>query len=70
MRKTTSGACLVLIAVLGGTCVGCGSSTKVDVASKNTTVGQELQDLEDARDRGLITEDEYQKQRRRIMEGK
>lgn len=46
----------------------CGGS-KASVQSKSTTVGQELKDLEDARDRGLITESEYKKQREKIMKG-
>lgn len=47
---------------------GCGSSAKVE--SKSTTVGQELQDLETARSKGLLTEDEYQKQREAILKRK
>lgn len=47
---------------------GCSSSSKVE--ARTTTVGQELEDLEDARDRGLITEDEYQKQRKKILDQK
>ena len=43
----------------------CGSSTKVD--SHATTVGQELKDLDDARNRGLLTEDEYNSKRNDIM---
>jgi hypothetical protein len=45
---------------------GCGSSTKVE--SKNTTVGQELQDLDAAYNKGLLTEDEYKKQRKEILD--
>ena len=45
---------------------GCSSSVEVDA----TTVGQELQDLEDARDKGLITEAEYNKQRQDILNRK
>lgn len=44
---------------------GCGSSAKVE--ARTTTVGQELQDLEDARNKGLLTEDEYAKKRAQIM---
>ena len=33
-----------------------------------TTLGQELVDLKDARDRGAISEDEYQRLRKEIME--
>ncbi len=64
-------ACVfLLLSALGmGTlATGCSSSSKVE--ARTTTVGQELEDLEDARDRGLITEDEYQKQRRKILNRK
>lgn len=66
MRNITSGACVVLLAVLGGSLAGCGSSAKVE---NNTSVGQQLQDLEAAHDKGLLTDDEYQKQRKRILDG-
>ena len=62
-----------LAACIGTVCLliglgACGSSAKVD--ARGTTVGQELTDLEDARDRGLITESEYNKQRQKIMKRK
>lgn len=43
----------------------CGSSAKVD--SRATTVGQELKDLDEARNCGLLTEDEYNRKRSEIM---
>jgi hypothetical protein len=47
---------------------GCGSSAKVDAPP--ASVGQQLQDLDEARDKGLLTEAEYQEQRQRILKGK
>lgn len=47
---------------------GCGSNAKVE--ARTTTVGQELQDLDAARDKGLITEQEYQQKRKEIMKSK
>jgi hypothetical protein len=47
---------------------GCGSSHKVE--ARTTTVGQELQDLDEARNKGLLTEDEYNKKRSEIMKRK
>lgn len=47
---------------------GCGSNAKVE--ARTTTVGQELQDLDDARNKGLITEAEYQQKRKEIMKSK
>ena len=46
--------------------VGCGGGgAKID--ARTTTLGQELQDLEDARQKDLLTEKEYQKKRKEIM---
>ena len=45
---------------------GCGSSAKLE--NRSTTTGQELKDLESARNQGLLTEDEYQKKRRAILD--
>ena len=60
---------LVVLACLGsGVCVSCSSTSKVE--AHGTTTGQELKDLEDARNKGLLTEDEYQKKRRQILDRK
>ena len=56
--------CLFLVAP-----PGCGGG-KTQVTADNTTTGQELQDLADARDKGIITEAEYNKQRKRVLSGK
>ncbi|MFN0010088.1 MAG: SHOCT domain-containing protein [Phycisphaerales bacterium] len=65
----TTLALLAAITLAGTlTAGGCGSSTTVE--ARTTTVGQELQDLEAARSKGLITEDEYSKKREQIMKSK
>lgn len=59
------------IMALAGCCLfstACSSHSTVE--ARTTTVGQELKDLEDARNKGLLTEDEYQKKRSEIMKGK
>lgn len=56
----------LLVVTAAATLGACGSSNNVD--ARSTTVGQELQDLEDARSKGLLTEDEYQRKRRDILE--
>jgi outer membrane murein-binding lipoprotein Lpp len=69
MNRMSKRLCTGLIlGVLALGVAGCGSSAKVEANS--TSVGQELQDLEEARDKGLITESEYQKQRNRILNRK
>lgn len=67
MRLLRYAAC-ALIATSSLAAVGCSSSSKVENTS--TTVGQELEDLEEARNKGLLTEDEYRKQRKRILDRK
>lgn len=49
-------------------CAACSSESKVE--ARTTTVGKELQDLDDARNKGLMTEEEYQKKRAEIMKSK
>jgi uncharacterized membrane protein len=44
---------------------GCGTRVSQDVYS--TTKGQELRDLDNARQQGLITEKEYNKQKKKIL---
>ena len=45
---------------------GCGGNTSV--TNTGTTMGQELQDLEEARKENLISEEEYNKARKSILE--
>lgn len=60
---------LVILAAGSGLTLGaCSSTSKVE--ARTTTVGQELQDLDAARDKGLLTEDEYQAKRKEIMKRK
>lgn len=58
-------AALAFVLVSMGMAAGCGSSAKVD--TRSTSVGQELQDLDNARNKGLLTEDEYNTQREKII---
>ncbi len=55
----------LLVSLALGGCWGGGA----DVRNSNqaTTIGQELIDLQRARDEGLLDEREYDKQRRRIL---
>lgn len=60
------GVLLVLLAPLWG-CVA-GNDVKVE-AYRNTTVGQELIDLEAAREKGLVNPSEYEALREEIKKG-
>jgi hypothetical protein len=59
-------ACLLIVSFL---LVGCGSSTKTEIQeSPQTTLGQELMDLDKAHKEGVISDDEYKKMKKEIME--
>jgi hypothetical protein len=66
MIKVTSLAILLSFTILTG-CGGGGASTYY--MHKNTTLGQELSDLQAAKNNGAITEDEYEDQRERLLAG-
>lgn len=61
----TSIALACVVVAFAATLQGCGRSTKVQATT--TTVGQELQDLDAARNKGLLTEKEYNDKRKEIM---
>lgn len=50
---------------------GCGGGgAKVQTETKATTTGQELMDLDKAYKEGIISEEEYKKQREKILKEK
>jgi hypothetical protein len=61
---------LLVVFALGGCCSSRSDTEKVvvPVAPAATTLGQELQDLEDAYKRGTITETEYETAKKRLIE--
>ena len=58
----------ILLAASVAGCGGGGAELKSEV--RTTTVGQELTDLKKALDSGVISEKEYETQRKRILERK
>jgi len=70
--KLTRALAAVLIVVVGLNLWGCcGSSKEVIVPqgqTTTTTLGQELQDLEEAYKKGTITKDEYESAKKKILE--
>ena len=62
---------LVLTVILCVAFVSCGSGkkeTKAEPINVTTTLGQELQDLDKAYKDGIITEKEYEKTKKRLIE--
>ncbi|MCA9285290.1 MAG: SHOCT domain-containing protein [Phycisphaerales bacterium] len=68
MRYRAMASAGMLALVLGG--AGCVSSSKVDVAPQSESIGKQLVDLEDAYNKGIINREEYEKARKRILDGK
>jgi hypothetical protein len=69
-RRIFSGfGSLFLAAVLSG-CLSFGGGDETTLHTKTTTLGQELQDLQNARDKGIISENEYKEQREKLLRGK
>jgi len=64
--KVSVVALLVFTIVMGGLFVGCGGGG-AQVQQSSTTLGQELTDLQAAYEKGIITEKEYNKAKKEIM---
>ncbi len=64
---------VVIILVLGLSSYGCGrrgGSAKVESTTRTTTLGQELQDLDAAYKQGILTEKEYEKKKKELLNRK
>jgi uncharacterized membrane protein len=48
-------------------CAGCGRGGEATVEARTTTLGQELQDLKAAYDQGILSEKEYNKKRKELL---
>ena len=59
-------AVVIFTILLGGLFAGCGGGG-AEVKQSNTTMGQQLIDLQSAYDRGIITEREYEKAKKEIL---
>jgi hypothetical protein len=66
--KSSFAALAIVLGMSLSACGGGGGPTTV----QNTTVskGQQLMDLKEALDKGAITQDEYDAQRKKILNGK
>lgn len=59
---------LMLMLLMSVNFIACGGSkSQTDVKTSTTTLGQELQDLKTAYDKGIITEKEYEKAKKKLI---
>lgn len=65
---------VVMMVVVGVYLVGCCGGSKETVvvppSQSTTTLGQELQDLDEAYKKGAITQDEYEKAKKKLLDQK
>jgi hypothetical protein len=60
-------ALMFFLLILGGCCGGSKETKVVTDPSKTTTTGQELQDLQKAKESGAISEKEYEEAKKKIL---
>ncbi|GAB5450998.1 MAG: hypothetical protein Hals2KO_13260 [Halioglobus sp.] len=64
IKQTLIGAAIIALAI---NLTGCGSSTKTTVQNTETQ-GQQLMDLKEAYDKGVISEKEYKRAKKEILD--
>lgn len=64
--ESTKILAVILLFALSLLLTGCGGGAEVMATS--TTMGQELSDLQQAKDKGVITDKEFEKAKKKIME--
>jgi hypothetical protein len=64
--KVTVIAVVIFTIVMGGLFVGCGGGG-ASVQQSTVSLGQQLEDLQAAREKGIITEKEYNKAKKGLL---
>lgn len=69
MNRFRFSGLLALALLIGLGVGGCGGGgAKVQSNSTTTTIGQELMDLDSAYNKGIITKEQYERSKRKILE--
>lgn len=66
IRASLVGMMIILAVGLGGCCGG-GSTVKTETTTTATTLGDELKALKDAYDQGIISEQEYNASKEKLI---
>ena len=64
--KVTVIAVVIFTIVMGGLFVGCGGGG-ASVQQSTVSLGQQLEDLQATREKGIITEKEYEKAKKELL---
>lgn len=67
MMKLIRVLAVIILLAYSGAMLGCGGDTDVKQQTIATTLGKELQDLDDAYKKGLLSESEYKEARKKLM---
>lgn len=66
-RVCAATGCAVALLPAVGLVSGCSSGAPTYQAGSNTTLGRELQDLQESYDKGIITKKEYEEAKKRLI---
>ena len=66
ITKVSVVAVIIFTIVMGGLFVGCGGGG-ADIKQSTATLGQELTDLQNAYEKGVITQKEYERAKKELL---
>ena len=67
MKRPATLLIIALVVVSVGLTTGCGRKQRTTVSTSTTTLGQELVDLQQAYEKGIITEKQYNDLKKKAM---
>jgi uncharacterized membrane protein len=67
LRRIVLASTVLLLSLSMVDCAGCGRGGEATVEARTTTLGQELQDLKNAYDQGILTEKEYNQKKKELL---